>query len=222
MPEIRLMIVDDHEVVRSGLKAILSPDSDVNVVGEAGSAEEAVEKVSQIEPNLVLMDVRMGGMSGIEACRLIKSAHPEVKVLMFTSFGEEEAVTSAIIAGASGYLLKNMGRADLLKAIRGVTEGQNLLDPSVTSKVMARLAQLSVAEEQQATAGLSAREKEVLVLVARGLTNREIAEQLTITENTARNHVSRILEKLGLSRRTEAATFAAQHGLLKADQTDSR
>ena len=156
------------------------------------------------------MDVRMEGMSGIEACRLIKNAHPEVNVLMLTSFGEEEAVLSAIIAGASGDLLKNVGRADLIKSIRAVAQGQNLLDPMVTGKVMARLAQLTAKEEGRAAEGLSGREREVLALVARGLTNREIAETLVISENTARNHVSHILDKLGLSRRSEAASFAAQ------------
>ena len=154
--------------------------------------------------------------SGIQACRLIKSAHPEVYVLMLTSFAEEEAVMSAIMAGASGYLLKNVGRADLIRSIRAVAQGQNLLDPSVTRKVMDRLAQLSAKEDRRAVEEISEREKEVLV--ARGLTNREIGESLMISENTARNHVSRILEKLGLSRRSEAAAFAAQHGLL-AEET---
>ena len=215
MPSIRVMVVDDHEVVRTGLKAILEPEEDLMVVGEAASSQDAVQNVARLMPTVILMDVRMEGMSGIEACRLIKSDHPEVKVLMLTSFGEEEAVTSSILAGASGYLLKNVGRADLIKSIRAVAQGQNLMDPSVTRVVMERLAQLAVKEEKRAAEGLSDRETEVLVLVAGGLTNKEIAEKLVISENTARNHVSRILEKLGLSRRSEAATFAAQHGLLE-------
>ena len=221
MPSIRVMVVDDHEVVRSGLKTILEPEADLKVVGEASSATEAMQRVIELDPHVILMDVRMEGMSGIEACRLIKSAHPDVNVLMLTSFSEEEAVMSAIVAGASGYLLKNTGRADLIKSIRAVAQGQNLLDPSVTRKVMDRLAQLAVKEEQRAVEGLSEREKEVLVLVAQGLTNKGIADKLVISENTARNHVSRILEKLGLSRRSEAATFAAQHGLLDEEKTGS-
>ncbi len=215
MPRVRVMIVDDHEVVRSGLKAILEPEEDMQVVGEASSAEDAIRKAPVLGPGVVLMDVRMEGMNGIEACRVIKSAHPQVSVLILTSFGEEEAVMSAIMAGASGYLLKNTGRADLLKAIRAVAAGQNLLDPSVTRNVMERLARLAAKEEERAVEDVSEREREVLALVAQGLTNREIAEKLVISENTARNHVSRILEKLGLTRRSEAAAFAAQHGLLK-------
>lgn len=217
MARTRVMVVDDHEVVRSGLKAILEPEGDLEVVGEAGSADEALAKVPRLDPQVVLMDVRMGEMSGIEACRLIKSAHPHVSVLMLTSFGEEEAVMSAIMAGASGYLLKNVGRADLIRAIRAVADGQNLLDPSVTRRVMERLADLAAREEGRALQQLSEREREVLVLVAQGRTNREIAVALVISENTARNHVSRILDKLGLTRRSEAASFAAQHGLLKKD-----
>ncbi len=218
MAKIRVMVVDDHEVVRSGLKATLEPEQDLTVVGEAGSATEAVEKVARLAPDVVLMDVRMGEVSGIEACRLIKNAHPRVSVLMFTSFSEEDAVMSSIMAGASGYLLKNMGRADLLKAIRAASAGQSLLDPSVTKKVMERLARLASKEEERAVQVISDREKEVLV--AQGRTNKEIAEELIISENTARNHVSRILEKLDLSRRSEAATFAAQHGLLNQETND--
>ncbi|MBI4337917.1 MAG: response regulator transcription factor [Chloroflexi bacterium] len=215
MSRIRVMVVDDHEVVRTGLAAILEPESDLEVVGEAGSAEEAVRKVPLLEPKVVLMDVRMGEMSGIEACRAIKSAHPQVAVLMLTSFGEEEAVLSAVIAGASGFLLKNVGRADLLKALRAVARGEALLDPAMTSRVLARLKELTLKEQAHQAALLSEREKEVVALVAQGLTNKEIANRLVISENTARNHVSRILEKLGLTRRSEAAVFAAQHGLLK-------
>ena len=214
MTAIRLMIVDDHEVVRSGLRMIFDPEEDLEVVGEAGSAAEAVQVASAVDPDVILMDVRMEGMSGIDACREIKSVHPEVKVLMFTSFGEEEAVTASIVAGASGYLLKNMGRLELLKAIRGVAAGQSLLDPSVTRKVMERLARLSAREEERLVEALSDRERGVLALVAEGLTNKVIASNLVLSENTVRNHVSRILEKLGLSRRSEAASFATQHGLL--------
>ena len=222
MPRTRIMVVDDHEVVRSGLKAILEPEEDLEVVGEAASAREAVQKVPRLDPHVVLMDVRMGEMSGIEACRLIKSAHPQVNMLMLTSFSEEEAVTAAIMAGASAYILKNVGRSDLIKAIRAVAAGQNLLDPSVTKRVMEKLAQLAAKEQERAVEVISEREKEVLTLVARGLTNKEIAKNLIITENTARNHVSRILDKLGLTRRSEAAVFAAEHGLLKKRPTDGQ
>ena len=219
MATIRLMVVDDHEVVRTGLRAILEPEGDLVVVGEAASAREAIQKVRDLNPHVILMDVRMEGMSGIEACRLIKSAHPQVNVLMLTSFAEDEAVISSILAGASGYLLKNVGRADLLRAIRAVAGGQSLLDPSVTKSVMERLTSLATREHARATEVMSEREREVLVLVAQGFTNREIADKLVISENTARNHVSRILEKLGLSRRSEAAVFAARHGPLDEEKT---
>ena len=221
MAAIRVMIVDDHEIVRSGLNAVLDPEEDLVVVGEAGSAEEAIQVAARVDPQVILMDVRMEGMSGIDACRAIKSVRPEVKVLMFTSFGEEDAVTASIVAGASGYLLKNMGRPELLRAIRGVAAGQSLLDPSVTRKVMERLARLSAREEERLVEALSDRERGVLALVAEGRTNREIAEQLVLSENTVRNHVSRILEKLGMSRRSEAASFATQHGLLGEGRSSS-
>lgn len=221
MDTIRIMVVDDHEVVRSGLKAILEPEDDLEVVGEASSGSEAVEKVARLDPSLVLMDVRMEEMSGIEACRLIKSSHPQVNVLMLTSFGEEEAVMAPIMAGASAYLLKNVGRSELIRAIRGVAGGQNLLDPAVTKRVMERLAQLTVKDEEREVAGLSGQEKEVLALVARGSTSKEIAGKLVISEHTARNHLSRILDKLGLTRRSEAAVFAAEHGLLDKNDEET-
>ena len=220
MANIRIMVVDDHEVVRTGLRAILEPEEDLEVIAEAGSGDDAVQAIGNPPPDVVLMDVRMGEMSGTEACRLIKSAHPDVRVLMLTSFGEEEAVMASIMAGASGYLLKNAGRSELLSAIRAVAGGQSLLDPSVTKKVMERLASLTQKESDHAVETLSEREREVVELVARGLTNKEIAENLIISENTSRNHVSRILDKLGLSRRSEAAVFAVQHGLLNAGQKD--
>jgi|TARA_Y100000310_G_scaffold325498_1_gene389050 DNA-binding NarL/FixJ family response regulator len=215
--KIRLMVVDDHEVVRTGLRAILEPEDDIEVVAEAPSAVEAARQADAHQPNVVLMDVRMEGMNGIEACRIIKNSHPDMAVLMLTSFSEEEAVTSAIMAGASGFLLKNVGRAELLKAIRAVGAGQSLLDPAVTRSVIDRYAKLLESERDRAVDAISDREREVITLVAQGMTNRQIAEQLVISENTARNHVSRILEKLNLTRRSEAAVFAAQHGLLPED-----
>ena len=217
---IRLMVVDDHEVVRTGLKAILEPENDIDVVAEAASAQEAARMADTFEPDVILMDVRMEGMNGIEACRIIKSAHPNINVLMLTSFAEDEAVTSAIMAGASGFLLKNVNRADLLKAIRAVSKGQSLLDPSFTKSVMDKFANLLESEKDRALDAISSREREVLSLIAQGMTNRQIAEELVISENTARNHVSRILDKLGLARRSEAAVFAAQHGL--APQNESK
>lgn len=217
---IRLMVVDDHEVVRTGLKAILEPENDIDVVAEAASAQEAARMADTFEPDVILMDVRMEGMNGIEACRIIKSAHPNINVLMLTSFAEDEAVTSAIMAGASGFLLKNVNRADLLKAIRAVSKGQSLLDPAVTKSVMDKFANLLESEKDRALDAISSREREVLSLIAQGMTNRQIAEELVISENTARNHVSRILDKLGLARRSEAAVFAAQHGL--APQNESK
>ena len=215
--KIRLMVVDDHEVVRTGLRAILEPEDDIEVVAEAPSAVEAARQADAHQPNVVLMDVRMEDMNGIEACRIIKNSHPDMAVLMLTSFSEEEAVTSAIMAGASGFLLKNVGRAELLKAIRAVGAGQSLLDPAVTRSVIDRYAKLLESERDRAVDAISDREREVITLVAQGMTNRQIAEQLVISENTARNHVSRILEKLNLTRRSEAAVFAAQHGLLPED-----
>jgi two-component system response regulator DevR len=163
---IKLMVVDDHEVVRTGLKAILEPECDIDVVAEAGSAEEAARMADAYQPTVVLMDVRMEGMNGIEACRIIKSAHPDINVLMLTSFAEDEAVTSAIMAGASGFLLKNVNRADLLKAIRAVSQGQSLLDSAITKSVMDKFANLMESEKDRALDSISTREREVLALIA--------------------------------------------------------
>lgn len=214
MNSIKLMIIDDHEVVRLGLKAALELEDDMNMVGDFGDARVALREAETHRPDVVLMDVRMPELDGIEACRLFRDALPETKVVMLTSYSDEQAVFASIMAGASGYLLKNTGRADLLNAIRAVANGESLLDPAVTKRVLDRLKDLTAKEEAHEVAMLSDREKEVLALVANGLTNKEIAARLIISENTARNHVSRILDKLGLTRRSEAATFAAQHGLL--------
>lgn len=218
---IKLLIVDDHEVVRLGLRTALEAEEDIEVVGDLGDATVALQEAEIKRPHVVLMDVRMPGLGGIEACRMLRERLPDTRVVMLTSYSDEDAVFASIMAGAAGYLLKNTGRADLLSAVRSAARGDSLLDPAVTARVLSKLRDLAEKEEDREVASLSAREKEVLALVADGKTNREIAGVLIISENTARNHVSRILDKLGLSRRSEAATFAAQHGLLrKDDKTD--
>lgn len=214
MARIRVLLVDDHELVRLGLRTALSIEPDVSIIGEAGDAAEALRQVEALRPDVVLMDVLMPGTSGIEACREIRAAHPSVQVLMLTSYSDDAAVFSSIMAGAGGYLLKNTGRADLLKAVRAVARGEALLDPAVTRKVTDRLTQLARAKEAEEIAPLTEREREVLALVARGLTNKEIADRLVISEKTARNHISHILDKLNLSRRSEAAAYAVRKNLV--------
>ncbi|HEU5230827.1 MAG TPA: response regulator transcription factor [Ktedonobacteraceae bacterium] len=214
MAKIRLMIVDDHEIVRMGMRAAFELETDITTVGEASSGEEALAKASVLDPQVILMDVQMKGMNGIEACREIKSRHPHIAIVMFTSFADEEAVFDSIMAGANGYLLKNVSRTELLRALRLVASGESLLDPAATKQVMERMHALANGTTQGPGGELTEREREVLVLVSRGYTNKQIAETLSMSEKTARNHVSHILEKLGLSRRSEAAAFAVEHKLV--------
>jgi len=214
MARIRLLIVDDHEVVRLGLRAAFELEPDINVVGEASDGAEALAKMSVLAPQLILMDVRMERMSGIEACREIKSLYPDVSILMITSYTDNEAVLASMLAGASGYLLKNLSRAELLRSIRLVASGQSLLDPELVKQATSRLTALASSSSQTQGGELTEREREVLVLIARGYTNKQIANALIVTEKTARNHVSHILEKLGLARRSEAAAFAVEHKLV--------
>jgi two-component system, NarL family, response regulator DevR len=211
MTKLRLMLVDDHEVVRLGMRAAFELEPDIAVVGEAANGAEAVAKIGVLAPQVILMDVRMEKMDGIAACREIKSLHPDVRILMITSFSDHEAMLASVVAGASGYLLKNVSRIELLKAIRAVAAGESLLDPVQAQQVKAQLAVGSLPEGAEE---LTDREREVLGLVARGYTNKQIAEALSMSEKTARNHVSHILEKLGLSRRSEAAAFAVEHKLV--------
>jgi DNA-binding NarL/FixJ family response regulator len=207
MTKTRIMIVDDHEVVRLGMRAAFEAEPDLLVVGEASNGAEALAKMPVLDPQLILMDVRMEKMNGIEACREIKSQYPDVHILMITSYTDDDAVISSILAGASGYLLKHVSRADLLRSIRLVATGHSLIDTNTAKQAMERLTQIPGSE-------LTEREREVLTLVARGYTNKQIADTLFITEKTARNHVSHILDKLGLSRRSEAAAFAVEHKLV--------
>ncbi len=207
MTKTRIMIVDDHEVVRLGMRAAFEAEPDLSVVGEASNGAEALAKMPVLDPELILMDVRMEKMNGIEACREIKSNYPDVRILMITSYTDDDAVISSILAGASGYLLKHVSRADLLRSIRLVATGHSLIDTTIAKQAMERLTQIPGSE-------LTEREREVLTLVARGYTNKQIADTLFITEKTARNHVSHILDKLGLSRRSEAAAFAVEYKLV--------
>ena len=207
MTKTRIMIVDDHEVVRLGMRAAFEAEPDLIVIGEASNGAEALAKIPVLDPQVVLMDVRMEKMNGIEACREIKSRNPDVQILMITSYTDDEAMVSSILAGASGYLLKHVSRADLLRSIRKVASGHSLIDPNTARQAMEHLTHLPGSE-------LTEREREVLTLVARGYTNKQIADTLFVTEKTARNHVSHILDKLGLSRRSEAAAFAVEHRLV--------
>ncbi len=219
---LRILIVDDHAVVRTGLRAVLEDEQGLEVVGEAATAPESVATAKALRPDVVLMDIRLGegdDASGVDACRQIRSELPETQVIMFTSYGERESVLSSILAGATGFLTKNVGHGQLVEAIRAVGRGQSLLDPGVTRDVIERLAELSKAPLGP-QALLSEREKEVLLLVAQGHTNKEIAAKLVVSPYTARNHVIRILDKLGLSRRSEAAAEAVRLGLLRGPRAD--
>jgi len=214
MAKTRILIVDDHEVVRMGMRLLFANEEDFIVVGEASNGAEALAKVPVLDPQLILMDVRMEKMGGIEACREIKSRSPQVHILMLTSYTDEDAVVASMLAGASGYLLKNLSRSELLRSVRLVAAGQTLIDPTASQQAMQRLTSTPGSE-------LTEREREVLALVARGYTNKQIAETLYVSEKTARNHVSHILEKLGLARRSEAAAYAVEHKLVppKTPQT---
>jgi DNA-binding NarL/FixJ family response regulator len=196
-----------------GLRAALEIEDDFTVVAEAANGQEAIDKARVHRPDIILMDVRMDGMDGIEACREIRSEFSETKVLMLTSFAEEETVVAALLAGAAGYVLKNVARARLLEALRAVARGETLLDSKVTRAVLEKF--MAGPEKPEEDDDLTPREREVLILIAEGATNKEIAQKLVVSENTARNHVSHILGKLSFNRRSEAAAYAVRKGLVK-------
>jgi DNA-binding NarL/FixJ family response regulator len=207
-PVTRVFLLDDHEIVRRGLRELLEQEADFEIVGEAGTAEEAASRIPPTRPDVALLDVRLPDGDGIEVCREIRSAHPEIRCLMLTSFADDEALFSAIMAGASGYLLKQVKGNDLIDAIRRVGNGESLLDPSMTARVLERIR--TGAEQTDELAGLTEQERRVLDLIAEGLTNRQIAERMFLAEKTVKNYVSNLLAKLGMSRRSEAAAFAAR------------
>ena len=209
----RILLVDDHEVVRLGLKALLDKHPEFEVVAEAASANEAVEKTKAHEPDVVVMDIRLKGGSGIEACERITEDFPDTKVIMLTSYAEDEMLFSAIRAGAAGYVLKQIGGDDLVKAIESIGRGEALLDPAVTQRVFQEVRKAAREEEASAFAELTQQEMHVLQLVSEGRTNRQIAEMLYLGEGTVRNYVSSILSKLNVRNRAEAAAYAVEHNL---------
>jgi two-component system response regulator DevR len=209
----RVLVVDDHEVVRLGLRTLLGGHEDIIVVDEAGSADEAIRKAQQHNPDVIIMDIRMPGKNGIEACREILAKNRDIQVIMLTSYAEDEMLFDAISAGAAGYVLKQGGGDDLVRAIRRVGQGDALLDPAVTQRVLARVRQATRQEQAAAFNDLTEQELRVLGLVSEGQTNKEIARALFLGEGTVRNYVSSILSKLALTNRAEAAAYAVRHNL---------
>ncbi|HHE72025.1 MAG TPA: response regulator transcription factor [Chloroflexi bacterium] len=209
----RVLIVDDHEVVRLGLRTLLTGQPDFVVVDEASSASEAVEKALLHRPDVIVMDIRMPGKNGIQACREIKENLPETQVIMLTSYAEDEMLFDAISAGAAGYVLKQGGGEDLIRAVRQVAQGHALIDPLVTQQVLARVRQANRQEQATAFKDLTEQELKVLSLVSHGYTNKQIAKELFLGEGTVRNYVSSILSKLEVTNRAEAAAYAVRHNL---------
>jgi two-component system response regulator DevR len=207
--QMRLLVVDDHEVVREGLVAMLDRRPNFQVVAAAGTVAEAIEAARRFQPELVIMDVRLPDGSGIEACREIRAEFPQTRVVMLTSYPDEEAVFSAIVAGASGYLLKQVRGRDLVAALEAVGRGESLLDPAVTEKVLERVRRIATGGATDDLAQLTSQEQKILLLVAEGKTNKEIAAEVFLSDKTVKNYVSSILSKLNLQRRAQAAAYMA-------------
>ena len=213
MSRLRILLVDDHEVVRLGLKSLLERHPDFEVVAEAAAENEAVKKAVEHKPDIVLMDIRLAGGNGVEACRKIVDQLPDTKVIMLTSYAEDEMLFAAIRAGASGYVLKQVGSNDLIQAIEAAARGEATLDPTLTQRVFTEVRRSIQKDEAATFSELTSQEMQVLALIAEGKTNREIAATLFLSEGTIRNYVSNILSKLGVSNRAEAAAYAIQHNL---------
>ncbi len=208
MAAIRVFLLDDHEIVRRGLRELFEHESDIEVVGESGTAAEATRRIPALRPDVAIVDARLPDGSGIDVCRDVRSRHPEIRVLILTSYDDADALLAAIMAGAAGYVLKEVRSTDLVDDVRRVAAGQSLLDPAVTERALERIRRGP--EEDPRLAHLTAQERRVLGLVAEGMSNREIAEELHLAEKTVKNYVSSVLAKLGMARRTQAAVFAAR------------
>jgi two-component system, NarL family, response regulator DevR len=207
---VRVFLLDDHEVVRRGLRQLLEASDGLEVVGEAGTAQEAIARIPPTRPDVAVLDVRLPDGDGIEVCREVRSSHPEIQCVILTSFTDDQALLQAILAGASGYVAKQLKGDDIVDAVRRVAAGQSLLDPAVTARARERL--LAEPREDERVARLSAQERTILDLIADGLTNRQIATELNLAEKTVKNYVSNLLSKMGMERRTQAAVYAARLG----------
>jgi DNA-binding NarL/FixJ family response regulator len=204
---IRVFLLDDHEIVRDGVRALFEGVDGMEVVGEAGTAAEALARIPPTRPDVAILDVQLPDGSGVAVCREVRSAHPEVQCLMLTSFSDDEALFDAIVAGAAGYLLKQIRGIDIVDAVQRVAAGQSLLDPTLTRRVLDRMREPP--KEDERLARLTPQERKILALIAEGLTNRQIAERMFLAEKTVKNYVSNLLAKLGMQRRTQAAVFGA-------------
>jgi two-component system, NarL family, response regulator DevR len=205
---VRVFLLDDHDIVRRGLAHLFETAGDIDVVGEAGTAEEALSRIPPTRPDVALLDVRLPDGDGVQVCREIRSRHPEIHCLMLTSFSDDEALFDSIMAGASGFIVKQVKSEEIVQAVRFVAKGQSLLDPAVTGRVLDRLR--NGPEEDERLARLSPQERNILDLIADGLTNRQISERIHLAEKTVKNYVSNLLTKLGMERRTQAAVYAAR------------
>lgn len=208
---LRILLVDDHEVVRVGVRSLIERQPEMEVIGEAGSVRDAVTLSEQLAPDVVVLDIRLPGGNGLEACRQIKHRRPDTRVIVLTSYPDDEVLFDAIAAGADGYVLKQIGSDELIRALHRVGRGESLLDPSLTDQVFAKMREFRKQERAHAFADLSAQEMQILARLAEGETNREIGTALQLSEKTVRNYVSIILSKLGLSSRAQAAAYAARH-----------
>jgi DNA-binding NarL/FixJ family response regulator len=213
---VRVFLLDDHDIVRGGLTRLFERESDIEVVGEAATAEEGLSRIPPTRPDVALLDVRLPDGDGVTVCREIRSRHPEIYCLMLTSFSDDEALFDAIMAGASGFILKQVKSEEIVQAIRCVAKGQSLLDPAVTGRVLERLRKGP--EEDERLAKLSPQERNILELIADGLTNRQIAGEIHLAEKTVKNYVSNLLTKLGMERRTQAAVYAARLAEQRGDR----
>jgi len=216
---IRVFLLDDHEIVRRGLRELLEAEGDIDVVGEAGTAEEAYGRIPATSPHVAVLDVRLPDGDGVEVCREIRSRHPEIACIMLTSFSDDEAVYASIMAGAAGYVLKQVRGSDLVDGIRRVAAGESLLDPAITTQVLERLRHRDDPDE---LAALTPQERNILELIGEGLTNRQIGERMFLAEKTVKNYVSNVFAKLGMSRRTEAAAYAARLAERRAREQSGR
>ncbi|MDA8034187.1 MAG: response regulator transcription factor [Actinomycetota bacterium] len=221
---VRVFLLDDHEVVRQGVRRVLESDEDIEVVGETGTAAGAAEAIAAARPDVAVLDVRLPDGSGIDVCRDVRSSHPEIACLMLTSFSDDEALAQAVLAGASGYVLKQIRGNELVTSVRAVAAGHSLIDPATTRRVLEELRRAH--EEAEGVERLTPREREILDLIAAGRTNRQIGTELYLAEKTVKNYVSNLLAKLGMGRRSEAAAYAARlaerRALLARDQPPSQ